>query len=250
MHTNEARIYFTILITAAIIGIILLFFLVTIIRQHRKRVKQYDDRLKLEVELLEAERGRIASDLHDDIGPLLSVIKMNLHLLDTKDKSDLIIIGKTSSHIDYTSQRLREISNNIMPYTLQRKGLLTAITELIELLSTANRLSFDFKNSIKELSISKGDEIHIYRLLQEVLNNVIKHANASLLSIHLYTEKKILCIDISDDGCGFNQKEIMEAKSGLGMQNILRRTGILKGKVYLETDPGKGTKYFFRVPLI
>lgn len=250
MHTNEARIYFTILITATIIGIILFFFLVTIIRQHKRRVKQYDDRLRLEVELLEAERGRIASDLHDDIGPFLSVIKMNLHLLDTKDKNDLIIIGKTSSHIDHTSQRLREISNNIMPYTLQKKGLLTAIAELIELLSTANQLKFDFKNSVKELSISKGNEIHIYRLMQEVLNNVIKHANASLVVIRLFTEKKMLCIDISDDGCGFNEKEVVDAKKGLGMQNILRRTGILKGKVYLETDLGKGTKYFFRIPLM
>lgn len=250
MHTNEARIYFTILITATIIGTILLFFLVTIIRQHRRRVKQYDDRLRLEVELLEAERGRIASDLHDDVGPFLSVIKMNLHLLDTKDKNDLIIIGKTSSHIDHTSQRLREISNNIMPYTLQRKGLMTAITELIEMLSATNQLKFDFTNSVKDLSISKESEIHIYRLLQEVLNNVIKHANASLVTIRLFTEKKILCIDISDDGCGFDEKVVVDAKRGLGMQNILRRTGILKGKVYLETEPGKGTKYFFRIPLI
>lgn len=249
MYSSEARIYITILITASIIGTILLFFLIVIIRQHKKRAKQYEDRLRMEVELLEAERGRIASDLHDDLGPLLSVIKMNLHLLDTKDKNDLIILGKTSNHIDHTARRLREISNNIMPYTLQKKGLATAITEMTELLAESNKLSIQLKNTVSNLSISKEKEIHIFRLFQEVLNNTIKHANASEVKIHLYDEKNELYIQIKDNGCGFDKEKMMDKGKGLGLQNILRRAGILKGKVYLETANGSGTEYLFRIPL-
>lgn len=248
MHTSEARIYLTILVTASIIGIILLFFLITIIRQHRKRVKQYDDRLRLEVELLEDERGRIASDLHDELNPLLSVIKMNLHLLDTKDKNDLIIIGKTSTHIDQTARRLREISNNIMPYTLQRKGLLMAIEEMVDFLSETNRLRLNFQNKVAALSITKEKEIHIYRLLQEVCANAIKHANALKVDIEFFLDNQVLCIQVSDDGCGFDKEKVMDETRGLGLQNILRRTAILKGKVYLETSPGKGTQYLFKLP--
>lgn len=249
MYSSEARIYITILITASIIGTILLFFLFVIVRQHKKRAKQYEDRLRMEVELLEAERGRIASDLHDDLGPLLSVIKMNLHLLDTKDKNDLMILGKTSTHIDHTAKRLREISNNIMPYTLQKKGLVTAITEITELLVEGNALSIEFNNSLKELAITKEKEIHIFRLFQEVLNNTIKHANASEIKIHLYEQKNELNILIKDNGCGFDKEKVMDQGKGLGLQNILRRAGILKGKVYLETEPGNGTEYHFRIPL-
>lgn len=249
MYSSEARIYITILITTLIIGTILAFFLVTIIRQHKKRSRQYEDRLRMEVELLEAERGRIASDLHDDLGPLLSVIKMNLHLLDTKDKNDLIILGKTSTHIDHTAKRLRDISNNIMPYTLQKKGLITAITEITELLAEGNQLSIEFNNSLKELAITKEKEIHIFRLFQEVLNNTVKHANASEIKIHLYEEKNELNILVKDNGCGFDKEKVMDQGKGLGLQNILRRTGILKGKVYLETVPGSGTEYHFRIPL-
>jgi signal transduction histidine kinase len=249
MYSSEARIYLTILITALIIGTILAFFLVTIIRQHKKRSKQYEDRLRMEVELLEAERGRIASDLHDDLGPLLSVIKMNLHLLDTKDKNDLMILGKTTNHIDHTAKRLREISNNIMPYTLQRKGLLTAITELTELMAEGNGISIQFKNELNDLSITKEKEIHIFRLFQEVLNNTIKHANASEIHIKLYQEKQEIYLLIKDNGCGFDKEKVMDQGKGLGLQNILRRAGILKGKVYLETAPGNGTEYLFRIPL-
>lgn len=248
MYSSETRIYLTILITASVIGTILVFFLVTIIRQHKKRVKQYNDRLKLEVELLEAERGRIASDIHDDIGPLLSVIKMNLHLLNTKEKNDLIILGKTTTHIDQTAKRLREISNNIMPYTLQKKGLLMAVTELAELLTEKTSLHIQLNNKINDLSITKEKEIHLYRLFQEVLNNAIKHANASVITIDLFLEKKELCIQIKDDGCGFNKDDILSRGKGLGLQNILRRAGILEGKVYLETAPGKGTEYIFSIP--
>lgn len=249
MYSSEARIYITILITTLIIGTILVFFLVTVIRQHKKRSRQYEDRLRMEVELLEAERGRIASDLHDDLGPLLSVIKMNLHLLDTKDKNDLMILGKTSTHIDHTAKRLREISNNIMPYTLQKKGLVTAITEITELLVEGNALSIEFNNSLKELAITKEKEIHIFRLFQEVLNNTLKHANASEIKIHLYEERNELNILIKDNGCGFDKEKVMDQGKGLGLQNILRRAGILKGKVYLETVPGSGTEYHFRIPL-
>ncbi|MBL0883465.1 MAG: sensor histidine kinase [Chitinophagaceae bacterium] len=221
----------------------------TIIRQHKKRAKQYKDRLRIEVELLETERGRIASDLHDELGPLLSVIKMNLHLLDTKDKNDLMILGKTSNHIDYTAKRLREISNNIMPYTLQRKGLLTAMAEMTELLSEGNELSIHFNNTLSNLSITKEKEVHIFRLFQEVLNNTIKHANASEIKIQLYIEKKELYILIRDNGCGFDKEKVLDQGKGLGLQNILRRAGILKGNIYLDTAPGKGTEYLFRIPL-
>ncbi|MEN9299390.1 MAG: hypothetical protein RLZZ429_1703 [Bacteroidota bacterium] len=249
MYSNETRIYLTILITTLIIGTILAFFLVTIIRQHKKRSRQYDDRLRMEVELLETERGRIASDLHDDLGPLLSVIKMNLHLLDTKDKNDLMILGKTANHIDHTAKRLREISNNIMPYTLQRKGLLTAITEMTELLSEGNGISIHLNNQLNDLSITKEKEIHIFRLFQEVLNNTIKHANASEINIQLYQERQEICMLIKDNGCGFDKEKVMDQGKGLGLQNILRRAGIIKGKVYLETAPGNGTEYLFRIPL-
>jgi len=248
MHSSEERIYFTVLITASIIGLILLFFLVTIIRQHKKRVKLYNEQLRQEVELLETERARIAADLHDDIGPLLSAVKMNLHLLDTTDKNDLMIIGKTTGHIDHTAKRLREISNNIMPYTLQSKGLILAVQEMIDLLSAATQLHFSFNHQLPEMPVSKEKEIHIYRLLQEVLNNAVKHANATEIDIRMYEEKKHYCIDIIDNGAGFNQQAAIDRKKGLGLQNILRRTEILKGKVYLETAPGKGTSYHFNIP--
>jgi len=248
MYSSEEKIYFTILITASVIGLILLFFLVTIIRQHQKRVKLYNEQLRMEVELLETERARIASDLHDDIGPLLSAMKMNLHLLDTTNKNDLMIIGKTTGHIDHTAKRLREISNNIMPYTLQSKGLIKAVQEMIDLLSSVSQLQFSFDCQLTDTSISKEKEIHIYRLFQEALNNTVKHANATQMDIRIYEDKKQLCIDIRDNGAGFDQQQVMNRTKGLGLQNILRRTEILKGKVYLESAPGKGTSYHFTIP--
>jgi signal transduction histidine kinase len=173
---------------------------------------------------------------------------MNLHLLDTTDKNDLMIIGKTTGHIDHTAKRLREISNNIMPYTLQSKGLIKAVQETVDLLSVSTQLRFSFDYQLTEIPVSREKEIHIYRLLQEVLNNAVKHANATRVDIKMYTEKKHYCLDISDNGSGFDQHKVVDRRKGLGLQNILRRTEILQGKVYLETAPGKGTSYHFSIP--
>ena len=134
MDTQETKIYIAALIAAGVLGIILVYFIVTIIRQQRKTQKLHRDKIEAEILTLEKERGRIAADLHDDLGPILSAIKFKINSVDLHSEEDKKIMEKASTHVDETIRRIREISYDLMPNTLIRKGLVfTSHTEAITL---------------------------------------------------------------------------------------------------------------------
>src|SRR5438046_3045387 len=129
MDSNETKIYIAVLIAAVIIGIILVYFIISIIHHHRRSMVLYKEKIQVEMTTLEKERKRIASDLHDELGPLLSSVRLQIGCIESKDEDDIMIVSQSSRHIDTILDRLREISNNLMPHVLMRKGLVFAIQE-------------------------------------------------------------------------------------------------------------------------
>src|SRR5215467_3599871 len=132
MDPKEQEFYQRLQIIVAIVGIILLYFVVTIIRYQRRSLRLHKERIQAEIDTLENERKRIASDLHDEVGSLLSAVKLQINNLDIEDTANQALVQKSSTHIDSIIQKLREISNNLMPNTLVRKGLRKAIEEFAE----------------------------------------------------------------------------------------------------------------------
>lgn len=202
-----------------------------------------------EVTILENERRRIAFDLHDDFGALLSSIKINLQNLNTTDIEDEKIIHKTDLYIDSAMEKIREISRNLMPQILHDKGLLIALETYTETLDKKDSLHINYQCSVPELVIEKEREIHIYRVIQEIINNVLKHAKAKLINISIEVKKNYLLVEIKDDGIGFNHELIIKNNKGLGLHNVLGRVDLLKGAVYLTTSPGDGTRYLIEIPI-
>src|ERR1700754_4780894 len=115
MGTSEKELYNAILIIVGVVGIILVYFIITIIRYQRRSLRLHKEKIQAEIDTLEKERKRIALDLHDELGPLLSAIKLQINSLDTNDPQDQELIGKSSTHLDTIIKKLREISNNLMP---------------------------------------------------------------------------------------------------------------------------------------
>ncbi len=132
MHTTETKIYTTILIAAGVLGIILVYFVINIIRQQRKNLIFQKGKIQAEITTLENERRRIASDLHDDLGPLLSAVKLQINSVEVPDEEDRELIERSGMYIDNILSRIREISNNLMPQALSRKGLIIALQEFID----------------------------------------------------------------------------------------------------------------------
>lgn len=230
---------------AAFLAIIITFFIITMVRYHRRYVKLQKDRMLNEIALLENERKRMAYDLHDGLGPLLSSIKLTINSLETNTDEDKAIIYKVSSHIDDAIKNMRGISYNLLPVTLERKGLFEALREFIEYSSVKSKLPIQlfFKHPVE---IPKEKEVHIFRMLQEIIHNSIKHAQAKNMYIGFGYEEERVAIFVKDDGIGFDFAKIKETSSGLGLKSIESRADILNCLMLLESSPGKGTTWFFK----
>ena len=127
MDTQETKVYIAALIAAGVLGVILIYFIITMIRQQRKTQRLNLEKIEAEIRTLEKERKRIASDLHDDLGPLLSAIRFKINAVDLINDDDKVLIENASQHIDDTLNRVREISFDLMPNTLIRKGLVQTL---------------------------------------------------------------------------------------------------------------------------
>lgn len=251
MDSAQTKIYTAILITSVVIGSILVFFIVSLIKQQRRNSRLYKSKIQAEITTLENERTRIAGDLHDELGPLLSAIKMKLSSIETSSGEDEITMNEASEHITDIIHRMREISNGLMPTTLIRKGLTFAIEEFIYTFSKMENsggllINFTSQN-IPELPKEKA--INIYRMVQEIVHNTIKHARATVLNIELKMADTNLILLCEDNGTGFNYELAIRENSGLGLRNLISRNDILGGDFYIDSSPEKGTMYTIEIPI-
>ncbi|MEJ7913000.1 MAG: ATP-binding protein [Chitinophagaceae bacterium] len=248
MDSQETRIYTTIVIIAVVLGIIIFYFITSVIRQQRKNLELQKQSVQLQITALEKDRARIASDLHDELGPMLSAVKMKINSFELTDEDDTIEIEKTNTHIDEMLQRMRQISFNLMPNTLLRKGLIMAVGEFVEYIGKSNALQIEFTPG-GPIVLSEDKTINTYRIVQEIIHNTIKHAQATRLVLQLAQEGQHLILKTADNGIGFDQHKDTSDRQGIGLRNLLSRTEMMQGKMFLETKKGKGTAYTFEIPV-
>lgn len=246
----ETRLEFDFLpITVIIIGVVVLYFIISLIRHQRRNIRLNQEKVKAEVLTLENERRRIAADLHDEIGPTLSSIKLMLSGIQTTDPRDEETVKKINHHIDQTIRRLREISNNLMPRILEKRGLADALKMLIDEISRIHpSLKITLDCTLQKLP-DEQQSLHIYRMIQEITHNTIKHAQANSLSIQLFSTDNQLRLITRDDGKGFQLVEESKKASGLGLRNLMSRSEIMKGNINITSSPQKGTTIQLNIPL-
>ena len=248
MDAKETSLYTAILIVSIVIGTMIIFFIASFIQQQRKNVALYRKNVLAEITAMEKERARIAADLHDELGPMLSAIKLKIgsfELIDEDDKREAL---KTDGHIDALMKRMREISYDLIPNTLIRKGLVIALQQFTDFINESDGLKIDFKAE-DDINPEQNKSIHIYRIAQEVINNTIRHSGAKLLNIHLKQENGTLILSTTDDGVGFDHHAAAKGEGGIGLRNILNRTEIIGGQMFIESEKEKGTKYSFEIPI-
>lgn len=203
------------------------------------------------IEAEETERKRIASDLHDGVGQLFSAVKMNLSGLFTRVElvrdEDRFLAEKTMALVDESCKEVRVISHKMMPNFLLKSGIASDIRSFIEKVD-AETLKISFESQGFKEQMEFTEETILYRVIQELINNVIKHAQATELHIALNKTNTTISVHIKDNGIGFNLEEALE-KGGLGMKNILVRVDYLKGKVHFEANKPSGTIVHIEIPI-
>lgn len=242
------KIFYTTVFISLLIAIIIIFFVVSIILYHRRYIQLQRERIVAEITILENERKRMAADLHDSMGPLLSTIKLNLHSINVRDEPDIKIIEKSGKYIDEVIRSLRQISHNLLPATLERKGLTEALHEFIRQISDKKLLDIQFRTS-GQINIQPEKEIHVFRIIQEITHNTLKHARATQLQIVLSRENGFFLVLVKENGIGFDIKKAKTESTGLGMKSLAIRTDILNGSLSIDSAPGQGTNYFIKIPV-
>lgn len=248
MDTQETKVYLAALIAAGVLGVVLIYFIITMIRQQRITQRLNREKIEAEILTLEKERQRIASDLHDDLGPVLSAIKFKINSVESVSSEEAELIRKASEHVDETIQRIRQIAFNLMPNTLTRKGLVAATEELIHKIMETLPLKISYQLSpIPDISLQKS--INLFRMIQEIIQNTVKHAGASELFIKLDAKEKYIVLTTEDNGTGFDYEKVNDLNKGLGLRNLASRVEIMNGISAVETGPGKGVRYKFEIPI-
>jgi len=247
MGTYEKDIYSALIISFGLIGVILFYFLWSVIRQQRRYQALANAKINAEIATLEKERKRIASDLHDDIGPLLSAIKLQMTSIKPIDEGENEVLRRSGEYIDEVISKMREISNDLLPNILVRKGLVTAIERFIEKLPPSG-MQVVFESSLTQRPLPEI-EINLYRIVQEVVHNTLKHARASQLRIELRQEKDRIVLATADNGVGLPLNFEARKEPGLGLLNLQSRTEVMGGEFFVESRPEVGVSFLFEIPI-
>lgn len=193
----------------------------------------------------EIERTRLAGDLHDGLGGLLTGVKLKLSSM----KENSIITSENLAHfnhalnlLDTSIAEMRRVAHNLMPETLMHYGLQTALADFIRQVEPEGLPVISFNSFGENLRFEKELEITVYRIAQELVNNALKHANAKQIEVQLFTEKNRVSLQVIDNGTGFNPTMASGQTAGKGLKNINDRITAFNGHLEIVSEPGKGTE--------
>jgi signal transduction histidine kinase len=231
-HQEEVYLRW-ILLSVAFIAIILVavVFYLRYYKAIREQQAQFSRQL---ITNTEAERSRIAKDLHDDIGQSLSILKSKFTNKNQFENSDII-----SKEIERVIDQTRQISRNLFPSYLEKIGLKSAIAGLAEGVQNNNKIECSFEVADAAEKIPSETATHVYRIIQECLNNTIKHSKASALKISLTFDENVFILQYMDNG---EWKKTSLKDPGVGLLSIKERAKIIKGNLQIDENEIKGFK--------
>lgn len=218
----------------------------------KQRIVKLENNIKIQslssmVAGQEAERNRIASDLHDSLGGTLSALKLQFeHVVMDKELSDERPFHHIYKLIDGACSEVREIARNLKPASLDNIGLEAAIRDLINKYNANSNVDMSFNTYVGDIELDYDTKLNLYRIIQELLNNVIKHADATEVDVQLSQADEELIVKVEDDGKGFNMNWV---KKGLGLDSMQSRVNVLKGDLNIDTAPGRGTSVMIHIPI-
>jgi PAS domain S-box-containing protein len=202
------------------------------------------------LEAEENERRRFASDLHDDLGPTLSAIKLQLSLLDSeKNFADKDTLLKSCDELLSESiGKMRTLSNNLMPSLLDLYGLESTLQSFIDRINKTGKIDINFHNNLEDYRFDKQTELHLYRIISELVNNTIKHSGASQIFLDITRTETEVRLLYSDNGRGYSAEQHYNESMGIGLQSIRQRVSLLKGTIDFKSIEGE-TVVLIRKPL-
>jgi signal transduction histidine kinase len=248
---KEAQIQTNRILLIASLVLIIFIISLALLQRSRLRKKQLLKLQKAQIEAREAEinaaissqekeRSRYARDLHDGFGQMISILNMNLQNLkkDAKPNERQKVFDESSRVIDDMYEELKNICFDLMPQTLIKHGLESALREFSERINVAGKVFVELNVFGLDERIEEVQEISLYRISQEWINNILKYSDATKLTLQLTRDKDEITLLIEDNGSGFDKNQLLLSK-GNGWKNLNTRTNLIHGSLEVETEPGK-----------
>ena len=234
--------------------LILAMAIVGFIIFHQRKVLRYNSQLKkleeekqqillnASIRFQEEERNRIAADLHDDAGPLLATARLylNENLVNQERAQQLQSIYSAKQIIDDAILLIRNISHSLMPPTLKNFGLESAVTDLFQKISGSGSINASARFHDYRIRLKVEQELLVFRIIQELVNNVFKHSNAGFIHLTQNVSGSNMYLRLHHDGAGIVQadfEKLNHSTLGLGLKNIASRVKVLNGRIFFEIDP-------------
>jgi signal transduction histidine kinase len=199
------------------------------------------------IEGQEKERQRIANDLHDDLGGLLATVKLHFNALNNIDSPELY--NKTNDLIEEAYQKVRSVAHAKNSGVIAKQGLLTAVQNMADKISVSNDIQIEVVDYGLDNRLENSLELTLFRIIQELVTNIIKHADATEVTIHLTNHGDRINIMVEDNGKGFDTHQITKSNAGMGISSIDKRVEHLDGELTIESEQNKGTTIIIDIPL-
>ncbi len=259
-QTPEVLIQF---LSSIAVGIFLVGFIVTIFLLHQKRkllqekelaqVKAGFEKQLLEtkLEIQESVLTHISQEIHDNIGQVLLLVNVNNSILQSMGQTQQsnTILSENKALVSKAMEDISDLSRTLHSDRIADMGVFAAIYQELSLLAQKNLFTIDLENLLPATgkTISREANIVVFRLYQEIIKNIIKHAAATNIRVGISQDADFLILTISDNGKGFDQGK-PSADSGVGLRSLKQRIGLIDGKISIDSMPGEGTTVRIFIP--
>ena len=259
---EQEKIVIPIILGAFFFALFFLFFLVLIIFYFRKLFKMRAEREQLEAQIAEEVNNarneiqqltlnNISQEIHDNVGQLLSLAKMQLNLIEEAPEKDGNLIRETKENISKAMSDLRDLAKGMSSDRIKVLGLYDSVIQEAERISKVGAFTIEVNCSGDKKEPNHQKQLVIFRVIQECFQNIIKHAQATEVNIFFTYQPGGMDISIQDNGRGFefNPEKFGSATGGLGLMNLFNRVNLVGGTAKVNSAPGKGTQVLLYIPL-
>ncbi len=247
MDTQTKGLYLTLITGLVFVTGLLILYTLSLRNQYRQRILLSRQQLTREVELIDRERERIANDLHDELGSGLAAI--GLLLQQAREKMDPGILDKAGNALHDQRKHIRQIAHNFVPRILASHGLQHALADLLDELNTHGALRLERQLNMDDRHFTVAKSVHVFRIIRELLLNILQHANASLIRFRCSQDTRYLVVQIHDNGSGWIQDQTGSGQAGWGLQTIDTRIKLLNARIDYHLEKHGGTAYRVQIPL-
>lgn len=217
--------------------------------QEKEKLQQQfrEQILQTQLEMQEHTFNSISQEIHDNVGQTLSLLKVQLNILQQSQTLDMTLLGDASSCVRLAMGDLRDIAHSLNTKRVEQSSLTDLAGKELQKIKRLNMFETILETEGEEQPLKEKTKLVIFRIVQESLQNIIKHSKAKVVKVALNYDHQNVVTTISDDGIGFNLSEL-HGKAGLGLQNLLDRALLIGGDARIESFLDKGTKITVTIP--